>query len=66
MAVLPDQDRYLASQTEAERASDYPYIAPEGGFVLGHGRLRQFDDPALLSGRTAHPSPGIDVMLNIA
>ena len=58
MAALPDQDRYLASQTEAERASDYPYVAPEGGFVLDHGRLRRIDDPGLLSGRTAVLSVG--------
>ena len=58
MAILPDQDRYLSPQTEAERAADYPYIAPEGGFVLDHGRLCQLDDPAILAGRTAVLSVG--------
>ncbi|MGC6454477.1 MAG: hypothetical protein ACON31_11265 [Candidatus Puniceispirillaceae bacterium] len=58
MAALFDQDRYLGVQTEAERATDYPYIAPEGGFVLDHGVLRQLDDPALLAGRTAVLSVG--------
>ena len=58
MTTLPDQDRYLGPQSEAERATDYPYIAPEGGFVLDHGTLRQLDDPALLAGRTAVLSVG--------
>ena len=58
MAIFPDQDRYLGPQTEAERAADYPYHAPEGGYVLDHGAVRQLDDPALLAGRTAVLSVG--------
>ena len=58
MTPLPDQDRYLGPQTEAERAADYPYIAPEGGFVLDHGVLRQLADASLLAGRTAVLSVG--------
>ena len=53
-----DDDVYLAAQSEAQRATDYPYVAPEGAFVLKGGRLAALDDPALLAGRTAVLSVG--------
>ncbi len=58
MAGLSDQDRYLGPQTDGERAADYPYNAPEGGFVLDHGALRQLVDMSVLAGRTAVLSVG--------
>ena len=58
MTALPDGDRFLPSQTAAERAADYPYLAPQGAFVLDHGQLRILDDTALLAGRTAVLSVG--------
>jgi hypothetical protein len=54
----PLDDVYLAAQSEAQRATDYPYAAPEGAFVLKAGRLATLDDPSLLAGRTAVLSVG--------
>ncbi len=51
-------DTYLAAQSGVQRATDYPYAAPEGAFVLKAGRLSALDDPALLAGRTAVLSVG--------
>ena len=56
--TAPLDDTYLAAQSEAQRATDYPYAAPEGAFVLKAGRLSALDDPALLAGRTAVLSVG--------
>ncbi|MEC8642778.1 MAG: hypothetical protein VXZ67_07700 [Pseudomonadota bacterium] len=56
--TAPLDDTYLAAQSEAQRATDYPYAAPEGAFVLNAGRLAALDDPALLAGRTAVLSVG--------
>jgi len=56
--TAPLDDTYLAAQSEAQRAIDYPYAAPEGAFVLKGGRLAALDDPALLAGRTAVLSVG--------
>ncbi|HCI20118.1 MAG: hypothetical protein CMN36_03675 [SAR116 cluster bacterium] len=58
MTALPDGDQFLPDQTAAQRASDYPYLAPQGGFVLDRGQLHVFDDAALLAGRTAVLSVG--------
>jgi len=58
MALLADESRYLGPQSESARATEYPYDAPEGGFVLDHGRLRALDDAAVLAGRTAVLSVG--------
>lgn len=58
MSAPLDTDLYLAEQSEAQRASDYPYAAPEGAFILENGRLREFDDAAVLQGRTAVLSVG--------
>lgn len=56
--TAPLDDTYLAAQSEVQRATDYPYAAPEGAFVLKAGRLIALDDPALLAGRTAVLSVG--------
>ena len=56
--TAPLDDTYLAAQSEAQRATDYPYAAPEGAFVLNAGRLAALVDPALLAGRTAVLSVG--------
>lgn len=56
--TAPLDDTYLAAQSEAQRATDYPYAAPEGAFVLKAGRLSALDDPTLLAGRTAVLSVG--------
>jgi hypothetical protein len=56
--TAPLDDTYLAAQSEVQRATDYPYAAPEGAFVLKAGRLSALDDPALLAGRTAVLSVG--------
>ena len=53
-----DDAVYLAVQSEAQRAAEYPYAAPEGAFVLNKGRLAPLDDPAVLAGRTAVLSVG--------
>lgn len=58
MGDITDHQKYLAVQNEAERASSYPYDAPQGGFVLDHGRLVKLDDPSLLEGRVAVLSVG--------
>ena len=58
MSAPLDTDSYLAEQSEEQRASDYPYAAPEGAFILDRGRLRAFDDAAVLDGRTAVLSVG--------
>lgn len=58
MNQLADQHRYLADQSDDQRASDYPYAAPEGAFVLDHGRLLQLSDASLLEGRVAVLSVG--------
>lgn len=58
MSAPLDTDTFLALQTESERASDYPYAAPEGAFILDQGRLRAFDDARVLEGRTAVLSVG--------
>ena len=47
-----------SSRSEAARAADYPYAAPEGAFVLNQGALHHFDDAAVLRGRTAVLSVG--------
>ena len=56
--TAPLDDSYLAAQSEYQRATDYPYAAPDGAFVLNAGRLTALDDPALLVGRTAVLSVG--------
>ena len=56
--IAPLDDAYLAAQSETQRATDYPYAAPEGAFVLNAGRLTALDDPGLLVGRTAVLSVG--------
>ena len=58
MTLLPDSTRFLPDQSEAARAADYPYAAPEGAFVLKQGALHHFDDAAVLRGRTAVLSVG--------
>ena len=58
MSARPDSHPYLAEQSAAQRASDYPYAAPEGAFILDQGGLRAFDDATLLTGRTAVLSVG--------
>lgn len=58
MSAPLDNPLYLAEQSQAERASDYPYAAPEGAFLLDQGRLRALDNAAVLAGRTAVLSVG--------
>ena len=58
MTAPLDDAVFLAAQSEAQRATDYPYAAPEGAFVLDCGRLSPLDDAALLAGRTAVLSVG--------
>jgi hypothetical protein len=58
MTLLPDSACFLPDQSEAARAADYPYSAPEGPFILDRGQLYQFDDAAVLTGRTAVLSVG--------
>ena len=58
MNTLADQHLYLADQSEDQRASDYPYAAPEGAYVLDHGRLLQLSDASVLEGRVAVLSVG--------
>ena len=58
MNPLADQHVYLADQSEDQRASDYPYAAPEGAYVLDHGRLLQLSDASVLEGRVAVLSVG--------
>ncbi|MEC7237629.1 MAG: hypothetical protein VXW17_06340 [Pseudomonadota bacterium] len=58
MGEIDNHQQFLAEQTEAERASHYPYDAPEGGFVLDHGRLVKLRDPSILDGRVAVLSVG--------
>ena len=56
-APLDDAD-YLAAQSDLQRATDYPYAAPDGAFVLNAGRLTALEDSALLADRTAVLSVG--------
>ena len=58
IVIAPPDDDYLAAQSEAQRATDYPYAAPDGAFVLTAGLLTVLDDPAVLAGRTAVLSVG--------
>lgn len=56
-----DQSLYLPNQTELDRATDYPYVAPEGAFTFHNGTILPFDVTAtasLLAGRTAVLSVG--------
>lgn len=58
MADALDEAFYLPAQTEIERAVNYPYDAPQGAYVLDHGRLLPLMDGLLLEGRTAVLSVG--------
>ena len=58
MSTPLDHPLYLAEQSEAQRATDYPYAAPEGAFLLDQGSLHALDDAAVLAGRTAVLSVG--------
>jgi len=58
MGEIDNHQQFLATQSEAERAGNYPYDAPEGGFVLDRGRLLKLQDRTLLEGRTAVLSVG--------
>ena len=58
MNPLADQHLYLAYQSKDQRASDYPYAAPEGAYVLVHGRLLQLSNASVLEGRVAVLSVG--------
>jgi len=53
-----DEAVYLPSQTELDRAVNYPYDAPDGAYILDHGGLRPLVDPTVLKGRTAVLSVG--------
>lgn len=53
-----DNAFFLPQQSELDRAFDYPYEAPDGGFVFSHGGVVALDDPSLLAGRTAVLSVG--------
>jgi len=66
---ISDAASYLAPISEVDRASKYPYEAPEGGFVLASGRLLNLEqvqldqmdeDPkcGVLAGRTPVLSVG--------
>ena len=43
MIFLPNAASYLAPITEIERASQYPYLAPTGGYILDKGKLYTLD-----------------------
>lgn len=58
MFTAQDLKTYLPDQTPAQRANDYPYAAPQGGFVLAGGTLVPLDDASLIRGRTAVLSVG--------
>ena len=58
MTVPLDDADYLAAQSDLQRATDYPYAAPDGAFVLNAGRLTALEDSALLADRTAVLSVG--------
>ena len=52
---------YLPQQSELDRATEYPYAAPEGAFTFHKGTIIPFDSAgadALLTGRTAVLSVG--------
>ena len=49
MNPLADQHLYLADQSEDQRASDYPYAAPECAYVLDHGLEHYPDSPLFLA-----------------
>ena len=51
---------YLPDQSEIGRATDYPYLAPDGGFVLENAALRRLaeGDVDLIAGRTPVLSVG--------
>ena len=52
---------YLPNQTELDRATEYPYAAPDGAFTFHNGMILPFDNAnadALLAGRTAVLSVG--------
>jgi hypothetical protein len=53
-----DETFYLPAQTEIDRAVNYPYDAPDTAFIFDNGRLRAFDDAAILNDRTAVLSVG--------
>lgn len=53
-----DQEFYLPTQSELDRAFDYPYEAPDGAFVFVNGGLAVLDDASILNGRTAVLSVG--------
>ena len=53
-----DETFYLPAQTEIDRAVNYPYDAPDTAFIFDNGRLRAFDDAAILDDRTAVLSVG--------
>lgn len=53
-----DQAFFLPQQSERDRAFEYPYDAPDGGFLFRHGSIDILDDPVLLHGRTAVLSVG--------
>jgi len=58
MTAPLDDAVYLAAQSDTQRATDYPYAAPDGAFVLNAGRLITLDDATILAGRTAVLSVG--------
>ena len=58
MNPLANQHVYFADQSEDQRASDYPYAAPEGAYVLDHGRLLQLSTASVLQGPVAGLSVG--------
>ena len=58
MFTAQDLESYLPEQSDAARANDYPYLAPEGAFVLTNGTLAPLEDASLLRGRTAVLSVG--------
>ena len=58
MFTAQDLQTYLPDQSAEARANDYPYAAPEGGFVLTGGTLVPLEDASLLQGRTAVLSVG--------
>lgn len=58
MSEFPDEAYYLPEQSELERATNYPYDAPQGAFVFDQGRLSAFRDASILADRTAVLSVG--------
>jgi len=66
LTEIADAAAYLAPISEIDRARKYPYLAPEGGFVLANGRLFHLDEAQLsndhadgiLAGRTPVLSVG--------